>query len=247
MISKSSISVVIQGPIDNRTYEAINFYQDFGEVIISNWHDEDLKLLDRAFGEYKLVQSDYASLDNINNYNLFLAQTTLAGAKIATNKYVLKTRSDELYPNLDKLIYNLNLFPKKSHTTNNGFWKHIPHCYSNHLFIDAKEYLITAMQLIIDMYIKNRKSNFQCSESEFGYFLMKARGYDLTDENWKNVFRENVHITPCAELHGHLHSGQSSSGRGFKRSQDPYPNGRMECKSRKHEILQLYNNSEEIV
>ena len=41
---KKEITVVIQGPIDERTYEAVDAYQGFGEVIVSTWDNEDLSL-----------------------------------------------------------------------------------------------------------------------------------------------------------------------------------------------------------
>tara|TARA_B100001778_G_C18591982_1_gene632707 strand:- start:1659 stop:2384 length:726 start_codon:yes stop_codon:yes gene_type:complete len=240
MIKKKDISVVIQGPIDDRTYEAIDCYQGFAEVIVSNWAGEDISLLDKAAGSFTLVQSTYQN-DTDTSFNVFLAQTTMAGCLEAKTEYVLKTRSDELYPNLDKLIENLNLHPKRSHTTDNGFWRHIPHCYSNHLFIDKRDNVVKAME-----YRLSSKKKFKCSESEFGYFLMKARGFDLSEKNWKKIFRDNVFITACELLPNHLHSGQTFHGRGFKRSSDPYPKGRMERKDNTHNFKQLYQHVDQI-
>ena len=76
---------------------------------------------------------------------------------------------------------------------------------------------------------------------------MKARGFDLSEKNWKKIFRDNVFITACKLLPNHLHSGQTSNGKGFKRSSDPYPNGRLECNSKKHNKKELYQSIEEIV
>ena len=51
--------MVIQGPIDERTYEAVDAYQGFGEVIVSTWDDEDIGLLEKSSGDYQIVLSSY--------------------------------------------------------------------------------------------------------------------------------------------------------------------------------------------
>ena len=75
---------------------------------------------------------------------------------------------------------------------------------------------------------------------------MKARGFDLSREDWKEIFRDNVFITPCVDLKGHLHSGQTSASKGFKRSSDPYPSGRMEIKDHTHDLNKLYRHIDQI-
>jgi len=136
MSIKNNISVVVQGPIDERTYEAIEAYQDFGEVIVSTWENEKIDLLSKAKGKYQLIQTRYPEdLERYNNhgYRYFIAKTTLEGSKLAKYDYVIKTRSDELYPNLYSFLSNFERYPHKTHTTDNGFWKHIPFCYSNQI------------------------------------------------------------------------------------------------------------------
>ena len=56
---KKDISVVIQGPVDERTYEAVDAYRGFGEVIVSTWDNEDISLLEKASGDYQIVLSSY--------------------------------------------------------------------------------------------------------------------------------------------------------------------------------------------
>jgi len=230
-----NISVVIQGPIDERTYEAIDCYQYFGEVIVSNWEGEDLSMLSKATGKYKLVQSKY------NKNKRYHVQTTLAGAKVASLEYVMKTRSDELYPDLSAILDNLNKYPDRSHTTNNGFWKTSPYCYSNHLFVDNKDLVIKAMELALQS-----DKKFEGDENLFGYYLMYARGFELSTDNWKKIFKENVFITKCSDLKGHLHSGSTTIERGFSRSSAPYPDGRKETCSGKHDTNLIFHHIDEI-
>jgi hypothetical protein len=65
-MDKSDISVIIQGPIDERTYEAIDSYSDqgFGEIIVSTWSNEDISLLDKTNKKFilKLCFYPYLSL-----------------------------------------------------------------------------------------------------------------------------------------------------------------------------------------
>ena len=110
---KKDISVIIQGPLDNQTYEAIDSYTDqgFDEIIVSTWEDSNLTYLEKTKNDYKLIVSEY-NLDNHNynneGYRYFQSVTINEACKKATNKYCLKTRTDELYPNLDRMISNLN-------------------------------------------------------------------------------------------------------------------------------------------
>jgi len=78
----SDISIIITGPIDDRTFESIDSYYDqgFGEVIVSTWKDEDLSLLNKTKKEYKLILSEYPeNLNEINNQGcrFFQSFTTL--------------------------------------------------------------------------------------------------------------------------------------------------------------------------
>ena len=266
MSIRKNISVVIQGPIDNRTYEAVDTYQDFGEVIVSTWDNEDISLLDKASGKYNLVLSSYdegwQTKYNNHGYRYFQSTTTNAGAKKATKKYCLKTRSDELYPNLDRLINNLEFYPDRLHTTNNGFWKpesmhQMPACFSTHLFIVPTKELVVASELCLK-YCKREKGfeygddqvTLRCTEQMYGMFFMLGRGVNIMEKGtWKKAFRDNVYITPCCELPGHLHSGCKNveNVKEYKHlmgtRMENYPEGRLDD----HPIQQLYSHYCEIV
>ena len=240
---RKNICALIQGPIDDRTYEAVDCYQDFGEVIVSTWKGEDLSLLDKAKGKFTLIENTYpAVMETINNHGhrYFMARTILGGAEKTDFKYVMKTRTDELYPDLNSLLANFDMYPHKTHTTDNGFWKPIPFCFSNHLFIEDRDKLINACKFLIDHCEgkDHQDVKLDTPEQAFGWALMKARGFDIDKTNWKPTFKDNVFITPCRLLPEHLHSGGSYYNTiPFKRASN-YPWGRPDG----HQIDQLHQS-----
>jgi hypothetical protein len=252
---KKDISVVIQGPIDDRTYEAIDCYQDFGEVILSTWSSgEDLSLLDSCNpnSNFTVIASDYpSSMEKIRNPGaiFYIATTTYNGSQNSNLPYTLKVRTDELYPNLDAMLENLIRHPKRIHTTDNGFWKQYPYCFSGHIFLAETEVIQNTMRSIISYCSAPIPQNptINICESILGFFFMLTKEQSLDLSQWKEIFRKHMWITRCVDLPGHLHSGQSSWDRGFKRSSEPYPCGRKEMPNGCHDINNLYQHIEEIV
>tara|TARA_E500000178_G_C16968973_1_gene729949 strand:+ start:713 stop:1021 length:309 start_codon:yes stop_codon:yes gene_type:complete len=83
------------------------------------------------------------------------------------------------------------------------------------------------------------KVNINYSEQCFGIFFTYAMGIDIFNNDWKKVFYENVFITPCSDLPGHLHSGQSFTNFRFVRVPD-YPNNRPDSSVIKHDDSSMY-------
>jgi len=248
-MDKQEISVIIQGPIDDRTHESIDAFKDFGEIIVSTWDDQDLRPLKKASAPFKVAISSYPpNMFFVINRGagFYQAETTLSGLCIAEKEWAIKTRTDEIYPDLSKFLENASEFPDRFHTTNNGFWQHIPYCFSNHLFLGRTKLMKQALAEMVK-YCKRedyQDLGHQESEQMFGFFLMLALGHDLRKEDWRNVFRENVFITPCSELPNHLHSGCSyflGEGNGFKRAPN-YPEGRPDG----HKAVHLYSSHTQI-
>jgi hypothetical protein len=245
----SDISIIITGPIDDRTFESIDSYYDqgFEEVIVSTWKDEDLSLLNKTKKEYKLILSEYPeNLNEINNQGcrFFQAFTTWKGSRLVTKKYCIRARSDELYPDLSAFVENMRDNPQKVHTTDNGFWKMHNFCFSSHLFGGKTEVIKEGCFMMVLNAEKTFLDNIQLDYPEqcFGFYFLLANGCDIRVNPWKQAFYENVFITPCKDLPGHLHSGQSFTGYRFKRNTD-YPNNRPD----RHQRERLYQSCEEFL
>jgi hypothetical protein len=249
-MDKSNISVIIQGPIDDRTYESIDSYSDqgFGEIIVSTWEDEDFSLLEKTNKEYILTTSAYPKhFNQINNQGsrFFQAFTTWKGCLSASKQFVLRTRSDEIYPDLSKFVDNWSKYPDRIHTTNNGFWKKHNLCFSSHMFGAQKEVIEKGCALIVLHSEKKLYPDLEIAYPEqcFGIFFMFVLGHNVFESDWKKIFYDNVFITPCSDLPGHLHSGQTLTSFNFKRVPD-YPNNR---KDYNEDVNSFYSDIEEFI
>lgn len=250
---KNKITVLITGPIDNRTYESIDSYreQGFEQIIVSTWDDEDISLLNKTSKNYKLILSSYPSnLDKINNQGCRFYQSYLTwkGCKAATKPFTIRTRSDEIYPDLSKFVDNLSEHPNRVHTTDNGFWKIHPACFSTHLFGGKTDTIKEGCKLMVlhseGQFMNGAKINYP--EQCFGAFFMLVLGFNIFNSDWKKVFYENVFITPCSDLPDHLHSGQTLTDFNFKRVPN-YPNNRPDSKIIAHTKESMYRNYNEFI
>ena len=114
---EKSLSIIIQGPLNNRSINTIPQYLKYGNVIVSCWDNNDLSKLDKYKDSINIVVNKYSDikrypsrpgsqapwiLQNHTTYNALM--------KVETNLSI-KVRSDESYPNLDKLIDKLQALP----------------------------------------------------------------------------------------------------------------------------------------
>lgn len=110
---ESTVSIIIQGPLNERSINTIPDYLKYGEVIVSCWEDNDLKLLDSHKDKIKIVTNKYSDLGHYNSRPgsqspwVFQNYTTLQGLLVATGHSSIKLRSDESFPVLDAIINRL--------------------------------------------------------------------------------------------------------------------------------------------
>jgi hypothetical protein len=148
----NDVSIIIQGPITKTTIFALAKYSELAEVIVSFSCDENLPdyLKQKTNSNIKVVTY---KMSDLNEYfpnlrlcgsNMYRKSTVCQfySTKIATDiskkKFIIKTRSDEFYENIDYFIgfvrgiYNSNLF-----ITNDMFFRRFdvfPYHSSDHLF-----------------------------------------------------------------------------------------------------------------
>ena len=110
---EKKISIIIQGPLNERSIKTIPKYLNYGEVILSYWDKDNKKLLNQVSNEVKLVENRTEDVSpfvfKTRNKNPFAYQyfTTLNGLKSAKSNLAIKTRSDESFPYLDRFTKNM--------------------------------------------------------------------------------------------------------------------------------------------
>ncbi|NBT88534.1 MAG: hypothetical protein EBT51_09565, partial [Flavobacteriaceae bacterium] len=107
---ENTVSIIIQGPLNNRSIKTIPSYLTYGQVIVSCWDNDDLSKLDPYINEIDLVVNNYADAlpraRRTHHRNPIILQnfTTHHALKKATGYFTIKTRSDESWPELDPLL-----------------------------------------------------------------------------------------------------------------------------------------------
>lgn len=134
-----TFSIIIQGPLNERSINTIPEYLNYGEVIVSCWETDDFSKLEKYKDKIKLVINKYSNI-NIKKRKtgsqapwIYQNYTTLNGIKAASKYFCIKVRSDESYPVLDPFLNKLrdNRDTKNSET---GLYNHYKIVTSNIYF-----------------------------------------------------------------------------------------------------------------
>jgi hypothetical protein len=149
----NDVSIIIQGPITKTTVFAIAKYSELAEVIVSFAVDQKIPdyLKQKTNGNIKVVTYSESYVENkyfnkikficdvrYKRHIAFQFYAVKLGIDVSGKKFIIKTRSDEFYENMDYFIslvrgkYNSNLF-----ITNDMFFRRFdiyPYHPSDHLF-----------------------------------------------------------------------------------------------------------------
>jgi hypothetical protein len=110
---ENKVSIIIQGPLNERSIKTIPNYLRYGEVIVSCWDKDNLKQLDPFKDKIKIIVNKYKNVPKTHTKSgsqapwIYQHFTTLNALKIASGNFSIKVRSDESFPILDQLIYML--------------------------------------------------------------------------------------------------------------------------------------------
>ena len=112
-----SITILIQGPLDQKSLTNVDRYLQYGKVVISHWTQDDLSLLetiDKDNKNIKIVsqympskkewEPTWAGDISVRSTFPWAIKSTYLGLKNVDTEYVIKTRSDERFENLDPII-----------------------------------------------------------------------------------------------------------------------------------------------
>ena len=167
---KDDLSILIQGPINEISLSAIDEYCKFANnIIISTWNltPDVLETLQNRFNHIKNLkisshtQPDYIKLINENKLFGVTIGTTWYwqilgvknGVEECDTKYIIRTRSDEYFKNLQPLIDKF-LDNEKKFTCGNIWFKpksFMPLHIGDHLYISKTKILKKSVDFIIDV------------------------------------------------------------------------------------------------
>ena len=152
----ADISIFIQGPLNNVSLSGIPYYQTIGPVIINYWtNDKNEHLLDQYDLEecviVKSPQPSYKLFGNpCNDTTTWQFVSIERALRNVTTKYVIRTRSDESWGNLQPIVDKFNNNKLKIVCGNIFFKKWIvPYHIGDHLFIGDKNILLKAYHDIL--------------------------------------------------------------------------------------------------
>jgi len=108
--AESSVSTIIQGPLNDRSLRCIPNYLKYGQVIVSCWQGDDLSKLKDINEEVKIVINDENQLPKLKkkrsekNPPVLQFHSTLNGLKVSQSHLSIKTRSDESFPEIGPIV-----------------------------------------------------------------------------------------------------------------------------------------------
>ena len=186
----SNVTVLVQGPLNRISLEKLHTYKTVGPVVLSYWagddenlyHDIDMDGIDKVRG----------IVDNVvtNNYRQGTADKQFWGVwnglKLVKTPYVIRTRSDEYFGNLQPLIDKLNENKIICGSIFFRPWDYMQCHPGDHVFIGATSWLLEAYRLLIES-AEQFKGLF-CAEQSLAYAIMAVRGY--SNPVPRNVFRQ---------------------------------------------------------
>jgi hypothetical protein len=156
----NDITILIQGPLDNISLNNLEYYNTLGKVIVSSWDwcdqsiiqsHEDKNNFEKILS--KQPDKDIQGLDKIFHHKssfIYQIYSIYHGLMKCTTKYIIKTRSDEFYSNLNPLI-EIFLKDDRKFVSSNFTWAFGDHGHiGDHLYIWRTELLREVFSIIFN-------------------------------------------------------------------------------------------------
>ena len=174
-----TVSIIIQGPLNERSINTIPEYLKYGEVVVSCWENNNLSSLEKYKDKIKIVINKYSDLPKFATRPgsqapwIFQNYTTLNGIKAASSYFCIKVRSDESFPVLDPLINKLkenrdakhpetNVYQDYKIVTSNIYFRYDWHEKfhpSDHIIAGTKSRMLESFKLS-NSYCRNNLTKF---------------------------------------------------------------------------------------
>lgn len=117
-------TILIQGPANQISLDTISKYKEYGDVIVSCYKSDEHQINKKYKKQAKFIFLDNINVNCANYANIYLqSYSTFNGLQEVKTPLVIKTRSDESYPNLNKFIEIVKNNQKKWISNNIWFKK----------------------------------------------------------------------------------------------------------------------------
>lgn len=208
-------TILIQGPLDETALSNYNNYKKYGNVIISVWENEYIKNIFEKFNieinEQVIIRKlpslpSHPGINSSCKFYFAIKSISHALDSIKT-EYTIRTRSDEMYENLDVLINKFNQDTNKFVFGNifaRRYSEYVNHI-GDHFYMIKTDYLKKTISLLIDMYEKNLNyeswANNQRIPPEciLANAFMKIKNIPQSEWSNKNIIRDNFDIIDINE------------------------------------------------
>lgn len=192
------ISVLVQGPLNPISINNIPYYRTIGPVILSCWNTDDISPYSKILTEHNVhVTINPRPTDNPYRQETAYLQvmSIYYGLKNVDTPFVIRTRSDERWGNLDPLIQKKN---KNKIVCGNIFfraWDSMNRHPGDHLFLGRTDWLLSSYWLLAKEHDAFRE--VFCMEQAFALAAMMI---DRSDGTSKTEFLKRFDLQNINEL-----------------------------------------------
>lgn len=153
------LTIIIQGPLSHYLYRKLHKYKKYGQILISTWDYVETNFLPDYVNLVSTpLPNKSKAVGTISNFYYAVCGMDNAMQNI-NSKYVVRTRGDEYFENLDFLIQTFqknrskvvcgNIFSKK--------WDDRPLHIGDHIYIGESKTFREAFSLLRNMYDQKKE------------------------------------------------------------------------------------------
>lgn len=227
---RDNLTILIQGPLDVTSINNIENYKKYGKVVVSTWSDMNEGLFTdlEKHDDIKVVKQKLPNVDEVigidKKSTFYYAISSIHnGLKEIDTEYVLKTRSDEYYYNLEPFLEHME---KDKIICGNIFVRReVPYHFGDHIFLCKTEDLFQSTNNLLDSY--NKKTKIEkwmeqkaknVAETILCKAILKEMEVDLEGDD-RQIFINNIeiiNINECAPFTASWKHGRQTYVNVFK-------------------------------
>jgi len=220
---QDNFTVLIQGPYNSISLNNVENYKKYGKISISCWdgltreQKSKLNSVDANWLSMVPLPDIDKSHGVLKDSTFFYAVNSIYNAlKGVDTRYVIKTRSDEYYRNLDCFIDEFMKDDDKIVCGNIFVKNDTPYHFGDHIFVCKTKDLLHAVESLVESYTTGKrlqhwmKQGLNTAETILCYSILNQK-QKISDATPREIFLQNVSIIDvndadefvCQWQHGH--------------------------------------------